>query len=259
MTVPAGLNEPVHLDFRGTAVQWLGWMLLSIGAALLIVPLAWVTAAIARWVCRNTTFSDGTIVEFRGTGGEVVIWHVFYILIVIGQQFLLREVEGQGLAATVAVLFAGNVLQLYILLMLIKWFIYNVKISPGPALSFTGSYLGLLAWGLLVALLALTVVGWAWGLAAMYRWMAENVKGRGMRFEFHAKGHEILWRTLAAAAGSVVIVTIPMLSLWLHRWLVRNITLIHVEENEWLSEPSEARAKPKPSSPGPRTPVLPID
>ena len=238
MTAPAGLNEPVSLDFRGTPLQWLGWMFLAIGAALLVVPLAWVTAAIARWACRNTTFSDGTTVEFRGTGDEVVVWHVFYIFILAGHFFLVRAVEDQGPAALVAVFIAANVLMLYILLMLIKWFIYNLKISPGPAMSFVGSFLGLLGWSFLVTLLAFTGVGWAWGLAALYRWMAEDVKGRGLRFEFHGKGHEILWRVLATVLGSVVIVTIPWLTLWLKRWLVQNVTFRRVEENEWLSNPT---------------------
>ena len=123
--------------------------------------------------------------------------------------------------------------------MLLKWFVYNSKIDPGPPLAFTGSYLSLLGRYLLVALLIPTIAGWAWGWAAMYRWIAESVKGRGLRFEFRGKGNEILWRKLAAILGSIVIITIPWLWLWFLRWLVRNISMRHVEENEWLSEPSK--------------------
>lgn len=259
MTAPAGLNEPVRLDFRGTPLQLLGWILLSILATLLIVPLAWVTAAAARWVCRSTTFSDGTTVEFRGAGDEVVVWHVFYVLIAAGQWLLLRAVQSEGFVAVLIAFAATSMLLLYIALMLLKWFVYNVKIEPGPAMSFTGSYLSLLGRDALVFLLLFTIVGWAWGVAALYRWIAENVKGRGLRFEFQGKGQEILWRKLVTILGSVVIVTIPWLWLWLLRWLIQNVVMTHVEENEWLSEPSaEPRTKPRLSSPGSHPPVLPI-
>ena len=176
MTAPAGLNEPVQLDFEGTALEWLRWILLAIGGALLVVPLAWVTAAIARWACRNMKFSDGTTIEFRGTGDEVVVWHVFYIFVLVGHYFLARAVESQSLVAYFMVTIAANAVMLYIVLLLIKWFVYNVKISPGPAMSFVGSPVSFLGWSLLVVLLVPTVVGWAWGLAALYRWLAENVK-----------------------------------------------------------------------------------
>jgi len=180
------------------------------------------------------------------------------VLIAAGELLMLRSVEGW--AASLAVVVAASAVMLYILFMLLKWFVYNVKISPGPALSFTGSFISLLGWSLLVAILVCTVVGWAWAQAAMYRWMAENLKGRGMRFEFHGKGHELLWRKLATVLGSDILVTLPWLYIWLVRWLAQNVTMTHVEENEWLSEPSsEARRKPKPSSQGPHSPVLPID
>lgn len=264
MTAPVGLNEPVQLEFKGTALQYAGWMLLALVAAIPAVPLAWVLAAMARWLCRNTKFSDGTTVEFRGTGGEIAVWSVFLVGIAVGQQFMLRGVAEEGLAATMAVAIAGMGLMLYILLMLTKWFFYNLKISPGPALQFSGSYLSLLGRSLLVALLAFTIVGWAWGVAVLYRWMAESVKGRGMRFEFHGQWHEILWRALVTTLGGLPIVTIPFLKIWLMRWLAQNVTMTRVEENEWLSEPSsEPIVKPRPklkqSSPGSHPSSLHLD
>jgi hypothetical protein len=243
-------------------------MLLALVAAVPVVPLAWVLAAVARWLCRNTEFSDGTTVEFRGTGGEIAVWSVFLVLIAVGQQFLLRAVAAEGLLAMIVVVAVGGSLMLYILLMLTKWFFYNLKISPGPALQFSGSYLSLLGRSLLVALLSVTIVGWAWGVAALYRWMAESVKGRGMRFEFHGQWHEILWRGLVATLGSLPIVTIPFLKIWLMRWLAQNVTMTRVEENEWLSEPSsepvakpsvKPRSKPKQSSPGSHPSSLHLD
>lgn len=257
MTPPTPPANPVRLEFQGTALQFLRWLLLSMPATLLIVPLAWVTAGAARWICRKTRFSDGTSIEFRGTGGDVVVWHVFAVLILAGLIVLIREAAGNP-TATLLVLVSGCALLTYILLMLAKWFVYNLKIEPGPAVSFHGSYLALLGWHLLNLALVCTLVGWAWSVAAQFRWVAENVKGRGLRFQFLGKGHEILWRTLAAALGSVLIVTIPWLKVWWLRWLAANLSMHRVAENEWLSEPS-AEPRQTRSSLRPRSPVLPID
>lgn len=68
-------------------MQVLGWALLSSAVSILVVlPSAWVQVAMARWICRNLRFSDGTTAIFRGTGGQVVGWWTLYILLVIGFQ-----------------------------------------------------------------------------------------------------------------------------------------------------------------------------
>jgi hypothetical protein len=222
----------VRFDFAGTPLEALGWIALTIVGTALVAPLAWVSAGAARWLCRRTSLSDGTWVEFRGTGGDVVVWHVFYVATLVGQAFALYAVAGEGIAATVTVLLISYVVLIAILHTLIKWFVFNAQLSSGPQLSFQGSYLALFGWYVALALAIYTVVGWAWVAVAMYRWMARHVRGRGVALEFHGQGHEMLWRAAATAVGSAFIVPIPWLAVWFLRWLIGCVTLTRKQEDE---------------------------
>lgn len=236
-------TEPseVRLEFHGGVLQTLGWIAASIlGGVLLGIPLAWVNAAMARWFCRNTNFSDGTAAEFRGTGGEAVVWHVLLFLVMAGESYLNPP---PAIFALTYVLIAG------VVLMLLKWFVYNLRLSPGPHLTFTGSYIALLGWYVALLVSFITIIGWAWIAVAMYQWIARNIKGDGIAIEFRATGTEFLWRALATALGSCLIVTIPFLMLWFTRWLISNIVLIRGIETQWGSFIDEQRTPQKPSWP----------
>jgi uncharacterized membrane protein YjgN (DUF898 family) len=215
----------VKFDFGGTAMQLLGWMLLAILASLVVVPLAWVQAATGRWICRNLKFSDGTTAVFRGTGGQIVGWMILYLVVAVGFQLANPRVALEGILYTLLLLLVYLVLMAVIGLKLIGWFVSSVELSSGPPLSFTGSYAGLLGWNLLVAFSVLTIIGWAWAAAAMYRWFARNTQGTGAEFQFHGKGHQILWRTIVLCLASVFIIPIPWMALWFIRWFVQNVSL----------------------------------
>lgn len=237
----ASERSEVRLEFNGGVLHTLGWIVASIlGGLLAGIPLAWVNAALIRWICRNTTFSDGTTAEFRGTGGEVVVWHVLLFLVMAGEN---------ALNPPAAIFVFAYVLIIGVVLMLLKWFIYNLRLNPGPHLTFTGSYIGLLGWYVALLLSCITIIGWAWVAVAMYQWMARNIKGDGIAIEFRATGLEFLWRALATAAGSCLIVTIPLLMLWFGRWLISNIVLIRGVETEWGGFIEERRTPQKPSWP----------
>jgi uncharacterized paraquat-inducible protein A len=215
----------VQLDFGGTAMQLLGWILLSVAATLVVVPLAWVQAAINRWFCRNLRFSDGTTAVFRGTGGQVVGWMILYIVVVVGFQVANRQAAKLGLGLSL-LLFVVYVLAIAaIALPLIRWSVSNLELSSGPPLSFTGAYVGFLGWYLLLLISFFTIIGWAWAGAGMYRWYARNIHGQGIEFQFHGKGHQILWRTLVCALASVLIIPIPWITLWFMRWCVQNVSM----------------------------------
>ncbi len=234
-------RHEVRLQFTGSALQTLGWIAASILAGLLAaIPLAWVNAAMIRWICRNTTFSDGSTAEFRGTGGEVVVWHVLLFLVMLGENALNPPAAIFGLTY---VLISG------VVLMLLNWFVYNLRLNPGPHLAFTGSYINLLGWYVALLLSCITIVGWAWVAVAMYQWMARNIKGDGIAVEFRATGLEFLWRGLVTALGSCLIVPMPFLILWFGRWLIGNIVLIRGVDTDWDGFIDEQRTPQKPSWP----------
>ncbi len=246
----ANARSEVSLQFHGSALQVAGWILLSIlGGMALGIPLAWVNAALVRWHCRNIQFSDGTITEFRGTGGEVVVWHVLLFLVSGAQQLALSRTDPSDYGSIIVTFGLSYILIIGIVLMLLKWFVYNLRFTPGPQLTFTGSFIGLLGWYVALAVSIVTVVGWAWVAVEFYRWVARHVKGQGIAIEFRASGFEFLWRVVAAAAGSVVIVTIPILMVWLARWLIGNIVLVRGVETEWGGFIEEQRTPQKPSWP----------
>jgi hypothetical protein len=233
--------QEVRLKFQGTPLHALGWIAASVlGGLLCGAPLAWVNAALAGWFCRNTEFSDGSTAEFRGTGGEVVVWHVILFLAVSGQAALGGPVALYGLTF---------VLGVGVALMLLKWMVYNLRLTPGPQLTFTGSFAGLLGWSAALLLSLLTVVGWAWVAVTALQWAARNVKGEGIALEIRVTPVEFLRRGLATALGSLLIVTIPFLALWFTRWLIANVVLIRGVETEWGGFIEEQRTPQKPSWP----------
>ena len=223
-TIQAGSTK-VELDFGGSAIELLGWILLSIVATLVVIPIAWVSAAMGRWMCRNMKFSDGTTATFRGTGGQIVGWFIVYSILTIGFEIgnftLARKNLGASLLLTLGFLLVASA----IILQLTRWWVSNVELSSGPPLTFEGTYGAYLGWYLLTAILVYTLIGWAWAAAGMYRWYARNTRGQGVEFQFHGKGHQILWRTLLVALASMLIIPIPWVVLWLMRWIVQNISM----------------------------------
>jgi uncharacterized membrane protein YjgN (DUF898 family) len=217
----------VQLELAGTAMQLLGWILLSIVACIpLGIPLAWVVAAMYRWGCRNLKFSDGSTAVFRGTGGQVVGWTVLYMVVVVVFQVLNLQVAKTGEPASLLLLTVAYLLAISaIALQLIRWFVSHVELSGGPPLSFTGAYTGFVGWYLLIVFSFFTIIGWAWASAGMYRWFARSTHGQGVEFQFHGRGHQILWRVLVVVLASIFIIPIPWIALWFMRWIVRNISL----------------------------------
>jgi hypothetical protein len=221
-------GAPVRLDFIGSAWGLAGWCVLLLASALLVIPLAWVSAAACRWMCRNITFSDGTVAEFRGTGSEMVVWYTLMVLALAGAAAGFRGLDPGG--QIVLILFAFAFL-MGIKWMALKWFVYNIHLSSGPPLTFTGSYVGLLGWYLVLVISIGTVIGWIWVLPPMCRWLVSKVKGEGVAVEFH---------------GSAV---------WSPRRLVQAIILRRgVDTSAWQLKDVSKR---KQSSPPPRQGLFP--
>lgn len=230
------LPPDATLDFTGSAVGILGWFVLYILGTISVIGLAWVTAGFARWMCRHVRFSDGTQAEFRGTGDQVVIWHILYIFVMVLVQFLSADAVSAGLGVFAAILLGMIVVLTAILHTIIKWFVFNVKLTnpatgtTGPDLTFEGSYGALLGWYLAMAVSVYTIIGWAWVVPAFYRWLASKVKGKGRVFSFHGEPLQFLWRVVAVSVGTMLIVTIPWLYQWLTKWLVQQIRMSYKDE-----------------------------
>jgi uncharacterized membrane protein YjgN (DUF898 family) len=219
-----GAPAMAQIRFEGTGLQLLGWILLAIPAFVLVIPAAWMIAAMARWFCRNLRFGDdvlfGTTASFRGKGGEVLGWAVLNVLVAIANIACNFALEKAGFPATLLVSIGFACVQCAISLQILKWLCSRVDLSAGPPLRFAGEYGGYLGWTILVGLSIYTIIGWAWAEAGMFRWMCRNIHGDGLRFAWLGKGHQLLWRGLVAVLVSCLIIPLPWMMMWLMRWQV---------------------------------------
>jgi hypothetical protein len=249
------LHHEVHLDFAGEALEVLGWLVLfalvsvrvSIGpginvnlvkisppwlmsfsapwlvaawilSILLAITGVWLFEPACRWFCRNLNFSDDSAADFSGRGAEILPWWSLWVL--AGRSWGLGRMLDDLLQ--LALYFLG----LWATLNIVRWFVSHVELSSGRRYSFTGAYVELLAWQILLLLSMVTLIGWAWVLAAMFRWLAGRTRSKDTALEFRGEGHQILWRTLAAILFCIPLVTIPWAWLWYVRWLVQNTTIV---------------------------------
>jgi GYF domain 2 len=181
---------------------------------VLIIPAPWVGPWFYKWLCERVSLPDGRLLTFSGTPGD--IWYVFAgwgALMWIGQ---LKD--GRYELLTIPVSWILGVL-------LLKWFCAHASTADGRLkLSFEGGYLPYIGWNILVALSALTIIGWAWVLKYQLRWICRNVRGTA-EFAFTGTGLAILWRTLVVVLLSILIIPIPWMMRWYMRWILSQVAV----------------------------------
>lgn len=217
---PAIQIRIVSINFPG---PWL-WshistpMVLAWAASVaLAIAGAWIFAVGCRWFCRHLWLSNAATADFSGRGGQIVGWWIVWLI--GGRRWNLGDFEGP--AVDIAIYLVG----IWATLGIGRWFVAHVELSSGERFRFLGSYGELLGWQVLLALSVLTVIGWAWVLAAIYRWMAQKTSSGDRVLRFHGDGVQVLWRTLATVFFSIPVVTIPWAWLWYVRWLVCTTTI----------------------------------
>lgn len=218
--------EQRGIQFRGTGLQALGWGLVAIVLSLLIIPAAWGSVFLYRWLVRNISFSDGTKASFEGRGGEV--WYYFVIVMLIGfVPQISRAIEDPVASFIVSIGLPILLLPISaaIWLKIFRWFFASVRLSCGTNLCFTGSYGSYLGWMLLVTLSVYTIIGWPWASVAMLRWVCRNIKGGQNKIVFAGTGWGLLWRVFVAVLASILIIPIPWMAIWLVRWFARNMVI----------------------------------
>jgi hypothetical protein len=213
----AGPADGLVPDFP---VWGLFWRSLVFGyCAALIIPAPWCVAALYGYKIRRTSLPDGRRLTFSGRGGDV--WYLFIgppiALIIVA--LLARYNPLLGLL-DLPLMFVIGVLVPYLV---VRWVCAKVGAEDGSVkLAFTGGMWGLFGWLLLLGLSFITIIGWAWVMAALMRWLCRNVSGTH-RFEFAGTGVEILWRLLVYALASIFIIPIPWMLRWYYVWIVSQI------------------------------------
>ncbi len=202
------------LAFTGGIWPLLGRSLLvAIGQAL-VIPSPWTTTSFYRWFVDHIQLPYGKQARFEGQPGD--IWYIFMLLALCSYVGYVNDWL-QFLIIPLTMLF-------YLFIM--RWFLANLTWERrSAALAFSGSYWGLLGWAVLFAISFITVIGWAWVMTAMTRWLRRNVEWSSLRLSFIASGWGVLWRSLLFVLSCVFIIPIPWTLHWYIGWMISQFCL----------------------------------
>jgi hypothetical protein len=186
-------------------------LLLMIGD-LLVIPAPWTATAFYRYVSTHTALPNGRRLTFSGQAGD--IWYIFIALALISTWADLVIPYGNLIA--IPFTWALSILVL-------RWFCAKLGSEDGfLRLEFVGGIWTFIGLNVLLYISFFTVIGWAWVLRSIMRWICQNVSGT-VRFEFHGTGGAILWRSLVVGLCSILIIPIPWLVRWYMVWLISQV------------------------------------
>jgi len=216
----------VSLTFQGSALASLGYALLYLILFLCIIPAGWGAAALIRWGTAQVKRADGGLMRFEGRGGQV--WPLFISLVILAvlPQFacaLLGRAPSPGIILLLSLVLLPLVA--IVKLTIYRWIIDNLRCTPGGQARLTASYGGYLGWLVIVNASLFTIIGWAWAITAMLRWLAGSVRG-DYGLEFVGTGWGLLWRGVLWAVCLLLIIPIPWVLRWAYRWFTENTVLV---------------------------------
>ena len=229
--------KTIRLQFTGEVGQAFKYIVLVVISSITIIPLAWAISALNRWLVRSTLTTEGASgASFTGRGGDVWGWF-------LGNGLLFIVIYVCSLAAGIA---AGemrvfNMLLIALVIMflplsiffgyrILRWSIESIRTEQGISPQFAGNFVSLIGFQLLIAVSALTVIGWAWVYAAFFRWICRNSMITGYQVRFTGKGSSLLGIYLIVGLGSLLIIPIPFLMIWSLKWHLERIEIDRLAE-----------------------------
>jgi hypothetical protein len=204
-------GEP--LQFMGGTWALLGRMLLVTIGQLLIIPSPWTTTSFYRWFVEQIRLPFNRQAAFIGKPTD--IWWVFMLNALFSYSGVVHD----------ALPLLGLVLTSLFYLLIMRWFFRNLVWQGGGGLNFTGNYWGLLGWSVFAIVAIVSVIGWAWVMTAMLRWVCRHVEGSGLKLSYIASGWGLLWRSVLFAIGCGFIIPIPWVLRWYTGWTVSQFCL----------------------------------
>ena len=193
----------------------LGRSLLYVIGILLVIPAPWVATSLYRWMASRMNVPGRPNLAFNGQVGD--IWYVF---VALG----LMSYAGQ----------ASNYLQLvsipvdaFLSWMILRWIVGNLSSNGQPLpIAFNGSVWGFIGWQVLMLLAFVTIIGWAWVIAAWVRWICRNISGTQREIIFNGSGLEVLWRSIVFSIACAFLIPIPWMLRWYTKWYVSQFALV---------------------------------
>jgi GYF domain 2 len=192
----------------------LGRTLLYIIGMLVVIPAPWVATGFYRWFVSQMRVPGRPNLSFTGQVGD--IWWVFVLLALLG---LVGAYDSTYQIIAI-------VLQAVLSWMVLRWIVSNLA-SNGQKIptTFDGSIWTYIGWQILMIVSFITIIGWAWVITAMLRWICRNISGARREIVFNGSGLEVLWRSIVVAIACAFIIPIPWMLRWYARWYVSQFAL----------------------------------
>lgn len=204
---PSPEARPLEPAFPAWGLLWR--LAVSTGGVMSVIGAPWAGVWFYRWFAGRIALPGGRPLRLEAEAASSGL-----LFAAIGLSNWFEDGLGDLMGAE-AVLMVSVLVEAALWAWLIKWLIPRLS-ADGAAtrLGFTGSFVGLAAWTILFYVGIVSLIGWAWALKNMLRWIAARIDGP-IAVEFRASGAGILWRTALSVLACIPVVTIP----WaLGRW-----------------------------------------
>ena len=192
----------------------LGRSLVYIIGMAFVIPAPWVAVWFYRWFASRLQVPGRP--NFSFTGQVADIWWAFILLALLG-------LVGAYDPTYQLIAF---ILQAVLSWVVLRWAVSNLA-SNGQKIptAFDGSIWTFIGWQLLMIVSFITIIGWAWVITAMIRWMCRNISGTRREILFNASGWQVLWRSIVFALLCLLIIPIPWMLRWYGQWYVSQFAL----------------------------------
>jgi hypothetical protein len=200
----------LSIDFGIWEIVWRG--LVASLLSILVIPGPWVIVWFLKWIVPRVRVPGRPNLSFTGNAMTIVPWYFGAVVLIIVAAYysINNEVQWPSNLA--------ELVQILLYWLFIRWLIANLASNGQPVgLSFAGSFWAYLGWNILFGLSILTIIGWAWVMAAQARWVCRNIQGTRRQVVYKGTGLENLWRVIVMAICSAFIIPIP----WMYRWMAR--------------------------------------
>ncbi len=218
-------NMKVCVEFTASPLEFFGRCLLTGIVSILVIPAPWMMVWFYRWCIGKIKLSDKTEVSFSGDASQIWLPIIVNSALPLIGQFKIFSPQ-----ITLFLPFLLIPVQLYLGLIIARWFWKNVVPSCGTKVTFVGTYFQCLGWYLLFIISFITIIGWAWSNVGMIKWFCQNIKGDNHIVEFHGNGWNVLWRSIVFVLSCIVIIPIPWTTMWLIKWYMSNIS---IKKGQW--------------------------
>jgi GYF domain 2 len=192
----------------------LGRSIVYIIGIVFVIPAPWVAVWFYRWFASRLQVPGRP--NFSFTGQVADIWWAFILLPLLG-------LVGAYDPTYQLIAF---ILQAVLSWFVLRWLVSNLA-SNGQKIgaTFNGSVWAFIGWQLLMIISFITIIGWAWVITAMVRWMCRNISGTRREVLFNASGWQVLWRSVVFALLFFLIIPIPWMLRWYGQWYVSQFSL----------------------------------